>query len=325
MKHEIFAQWGDYIKEKGEFLQAVLHRTEYNNKWLTKDFQNQQLDIIVEQFLSREALAKWTKKIKPTNNPKNIGIILSAGAPLQGFEDIILTLLSGNRALIKVAEYDKFLIPHLLDVLKKLDATDNVEVVEKLQDFDAIIFTEMPNNNAMNAYFNRYQHFKHKANKMIAVLNGQESTADFKALGKDLFDYYGLGQYNVSKMYLPKGYDFTPLMETLHEFNQMVMNSKYKNNFDYNFSLYQLNKVPVINNGAVILVEDNSVTSRIAVLHYEYYNNEQDLQEKLIRDNAAIKGIVATNAVNGFTTVSFGEAHRATLDANALVSFLNEL
>ena len=37
---------------------------------------------------------------------------------------------------------------------------------------------------------------------------------------------------NVSKLYVPKGYDFQGLMEALHEFRKIVLHDKYKNNFD---------------------------------------------------------------------------------------------
>ena len=101
------------------------------------------------------------------------------------------------------------------------------------------------------------------------------------ALGKDVFDYFGLGCRNVSKIYIPNGYNFEPLLAAFHRYNKIVLNTKYKNNFDYNYTLHILNKVDYKANGCIMIIEDEALQSRIATLHFEVYETKEHLLKLL--------------------------------------------
>ena len=45
---------------------------------------------------------------------------------------------------------------------------------------------------------------------------------------------------------MPHGYHFDTLLEALHEYRELANHNKYKNNFDYNMTLYLLNQQPYL-------------------------------------------------------------------------------
>jgi len=144
-------------------------------------------------------------------------------------------------------------------------------------------------------------------------LDGTESVEELRRLGHDVLDYFGLGCRSVSKIYIPADYDFNPLMETIHEFNRIILHGKYKNNFDYNFAIAALNNVPIVNNGCLILLEDSSLTSRIASLHYEFYESKEALHQHLTEIKDQIQCIVSKDQVPGFEVVDFGQTQCPSL------------
>ena len=311
-------QLGQYISAYGEHLQAYVGRTEFNNKWFTKDNQKQSLLAIASQFLDKDKLEEWVSAydIPEENKAKTVGLVLAGNIPLVGFHDVLTVFISGHKSLIKLSDKDRFLLPHLLNKLKEFAPASEAyfEVTEKMSDLDAVIATGS-NNSAryFEAYFGKYPNIIRKNRHAVAVLNGKETEEELRALGHDIFSYFGLGCRNVSKIYLPTGYDFNLLMETLHEFNYLIHNSKYKNNFDYNIALLQLNKVPLVNNGSIILVENEALTSRIATLHYEFYEDVNEVEKALQMRQEELQ-LVATNLdFKGLNVKKFGEAQQPSL------------
>ncbi|MEM6320388.1 MAG: acyl-CoA reductase [Bacteroidota bacterium] len=314
----LLVKLGEYLLSNDEYLKAVMHRTQYNNAWLTVENCEKAVEAIGTHFLQEAALTNWTNKYHVRDNdlPKTVGIVMAGNIPLVGFHDFLSVFLAGHRAQIKLSEKDKYLLPQLLKKLQEWDnrAMDYFKVVERLADFDAVIATGS-NNSAryFEQYFGKYPHIIRRNRHAVAVLDGTESTEDLLALGQDVFAYYGLGCRNVSKLYLPKGYEFNPLLEALHEYNQVVLNNKYKNNFDYNYAMFLLNKVPYKANGCIILVENEDITSRIASLHYEFYDKADTLVTAINHRQSEIQCVVTKVNLNQLATVPFGKAQQPSL------------
>jgi len=212
--------------------------------------------------------------------------------------------------MIKLSEKDPYLFPHFIKMMDRLDdrSGNYAKLVDKLNDFDAVIATGS-NNSAQyfNSYFSKYPNIIRKNRNSVAVLDGKESKDELNALSHDILDYFGLGCRSVSKLYLPKDYDFNPLMETIHEKKQMILHSKYKNNFDYNYAIASLNNQKIVMNGCLILLEDPSLTSRIASVHYEFYEDKAALHTHLTDIQNQIQCVVSTEPVIGFEHISFGQ------------------
>lgn len=331
---DLLTQLGDYLQSEDEYLQALMHRTEYNNRWLTVASYKKAIKAISNNYLQKEALVNWGKAyaIKQENTPKRVGIVIGDGIPLVGLHDVVAVFLSGNHAVIKLAETDKFVLPHLLKKMGEWDAAAKAsfEISERLHNFDAIIADKnMGTSTYFERYFGKYPHILRNRRRGIAVLDGQETMADLYALGNDIFEYFGLGNRSVSKIYVPKGYKFDQLLEALHAYNNIVLNTKYKNNFDYNYAMYLLNKMPYKANGCVILVENEAITSRIASLHYEFYDKPDTLVVEINRRIEEIQCVVSKMKLAGIPTIPFGKSQQPKLtdyvDGADTMQFLTSL
>ncbi len=310
---------GDRLIVPDEYLNAVMKRTEFNNGWLTVANQRKAIDAIVTQFLDGDKLEQWATQYTFASNvaPRKIGLVMAGNIPLVGFHDFLCVFIAGDQALVKLSSKDPYLFPYLVQLMEKIDSrvADYVKVVDRLQNYDAVIATGS-NNSAkyFEAYFGKVPHIIRKNRNGVAVLTGKETEQELKSLGKDIFEYFGLGCRNVSKIYVPEGYNFEPLLEALHTYNKIVLNTKYKNNFDYNYAVYMLNKVPFKANGCIILVEQEAIPSNIATLHYEYYSDMSSLAAKLEMLRDEIQEIVASADVKiGLPTIPFGDAQQPTL------------
>lgn len=314
----VLIKLGEHLRGEDEYLRAIMHRTHFHNKWFTIENQELAIRAIAEKFLDAQKLTQWLDhyRIDDHIQPQRVGLVLAGNIPLVGFHDVLCVFAAGHRARIKLSDKDQYLLPYLLQFLEKLDARTKYyfEIVHFLKDYDAVIATGS-NNSAryFEAYFGKVPNIIRKNRNAIAVLTGDETQEELEALGTDIFQYYGLGCRNVSKIYIPQGYDFQTLMEVLHEFRKIVLNDKYKNNFDYNYSLYILNKTPHLANECIILTEESSLQSRIAGLHYEYYDDLNEVEKEIQTREAEIQCIVSKNNLLTIKSLPFGKAQEPEL------------
>jgi hypothetical protein len=260
---------------------------------------------------------------------------MAGNLPLVGFQDWLAVFVAGQRALVKLSEKDKLLLPFLVQLLgdwafESWEYTEFLAAEDRLRNFDAVIATGS-NNTAryFEEYFGKYQHLIRRNRNGVAVLTGTETQAELHALGRDIFSYFGLGCRNVSKLYVPAEYDFDPLLEALHDYRDIVHHNKYKNNFDYNLTLLLLNQVPYKNNGCVLMKEDGSLQARIASVHYEFYENRTQLQDMLAHRRTEIQCLVGKIELTDWNIFPFGESQMPGLldypDGVDIMEFLQNL
>ncbi len=310
---------GEHLLGEDEYLNAVIQRTYFNNRWFTPENQERAIKVIAKEFLDEKKLRGWAGQYEILNRqtPSNVGLVMAGNIPLVGFHDLVCVFVAGHRSLIKLSEKDKFLLPYLLKLLEKInpDTAAYFEIMERLKGYDAVIATGS-NNSAryFEAYFGKSPHIIRKNRNSVAVLDGTETEDELLALGKDVFRYFGMGCRNVSKIYVPQGYIFQTLVEKLHEYRDIILHDRYKNNFDYNYAIVMLNRTPFINNGCIILAEDPAIASRIAILHYEYYSDRKAVDEELKLREEEIQCVVAKTASPGLEHVAFGKTQSPGLD-----------
>lgn len=308
---------GEHLRAGDEFLDALVQRTYHDNKWFTVENQQHAIDSISTQFLDQKVLENWVATYEIDGRAlKNIGLVLADNIPLAGFQDVLSVFIAGHHAQVKLPEKDKYVLPYLIKLLGKIqpETASYFSIVPKLQNFDAVIATS--NKNAtryLETYFQKYPNIIRKIRKGVAVLGGSEMQEELVALGKDVFQNFGLGSRNVSKLYVPKGYQFEPLLEALHEYRQIVLNHKYKNNFDYHYALYIINRAKYLANGCIMLKEDEAVLSPIANLHYEYYENVEEVVQKIQDQSNDIELIASQLVLPNLTTIPFGQTQKPSL------------
>lgn len=295
-----------------EKLNLTIEQAFYQNGWFTKDNVLKSLSEIAA-MLKRDELETWLKnyeKLKAANSPKNIGIIMAGNIPMVGFHDLLCVLISGNKAIVRLSSQDKILIPLLTDILCSIEPQFQNYIFyteAPFKSIDAIIATGS-NNSAryFEHYFSKHPHIIRKNRNSVAVLDGTESESDFYNLGSDIFTYFGLGCRNVSKLYVPENYQFDAFFRAIYDYNPVVNNKKYGNNYDYNKTIYLLNSEKLLDNSFVLLRQDTSFASPVGVLFYEYYSDKSILENQLTEQKEQLQCVVGKE-IKHPAKVNFGE------------------
>lgn len=327
-----FAALGKLVQNLSEDEKWKLSRqAAANNSWFTEENVALALDGIC-RYLDEKKLRQW---LAPYNlpeenpNPKKVGVVMAGNIPLVGFHDFLSVLICGHHLYAKPSSQDPVLIPYLAKELCEIEPrfNDYIHFAARLSGMDAMIATGSDNSSRyFDYYFSKIPHIIRRNRSSCAVLDGSESMEELEALGKDITQYYGLGCRNVSKLFVPEGFDFTPLFEALAPYQKIIENHKFTNNYDYNKSIFLVNGVPHLDTGFMLFKEDKALVSPISVVFYERYTGQEDLQQRLQEQQEKIQCVV------GHVTqaqIDFGKAQEPELwdyaDGVDTIAFLQKL
>jgi hypothetical protein len=278
---------------------TIFTRHIHVNGWFTE--QNIRKALLAwSAALSAENLDRWLSAYQIPDLPSkqySVGIICAGNIPMVGFHDVLSVILSGHRALVKLSSDDNLLIPALWKLL--LQAEPGLEgqlefVPAQLKNFDAVIATGSNNTSRyFKYYFDSVPHIIRKSRNSLAILNGNESEKELQELGKDIFDYFGLGCRNVTKVYLPESFNLDKLFNAIFPFADVINHNKYANNYDYNKAVWLLNREDLLDNGFILLKKDEVLASPTASLYYEYYQDEVALRSLLASHSEEIQCMIS--------------------------------
>jgi len=250
-----------------------------------------------------------------TISSKKVAIVMAGNIPLVGFHDFLSVVISGHSVVVKQSSNDKHLLPILAKYLQYVneDFKSKITFSEgKLEGFEAVIATGSDNTaRYFEHYFGKYPSIIRKSRNSVAILTGNETDEELSDLSDDIFTYFGLGCRSVSKLFVPKDYNFDRLFNAVFKHKDIINNAKYANNYDYNKAVYLMSLFDLLENGFLMLKEDKSYSSPISSLFYERYDNVEKLKKQLVSDSDLIQCIVA----NGFmdNEIKFGETQKPTL------------
>ncbi|TDW52358.1 acyl-CoA reductase LuxC [Flavobacterium sp. 270] len=342
-KKSVFVELGKFLKQfsESETIQKsdVLHNdlffddfqklialSQSHNGWYTPE----QVYFAIQSWadaLTEENISKWLSNYsfeeaqndleahQEDQHSKTVALILAGNIPLVGFHDFLSVLITGNKALVKTSSNDQHLLPFLAKYIIAVNPefADKITFVEgKLENFDAVIATGS-NNTAryFEYYFKDKPSIIRKNRNSAAVLNGKETKEQLEALGEDIFRYFGLGCRNVSKLFVPKGYSFDAFFEAIFKYQDVIHYEKYANNYDYNKAVFLMSNFKLLDNGFLTIKEDSSYASPISSVFYEYYEDLEDLKNRLASDSEQIQCIVSNNLVPNNT--AFGVTQKPQL------------
>lgn len=325
---QILSELGRYMLSDSNLWKDVKEKSYRENGWFIPEFINLAVSNIAKQFLKKEVLENWaTSENVPEVNqtPCKAGIIMAGNIPLVGFHDLLSVFISGHQAIIKPSTKDSILIKHLVAVMQGWDdeIRNQITFSEMLKNCNAYIATGSNNSSRyFEYYFGRYPHIIRRNRTSVAILTGDETDTELSGLADDVYQYFGLGCRNVTKIYVPSQYDFIPLLNAFKKYNWMADHHKYKNNYDYNLALHILNKKYYMTNGSIILTEEASVFSPISQLNYEFYSEKEQLLT-LLEISPDLQCIISREKT-GFGKAQFPAVSDYADGVNTL-SFLKEL
>lgn len=330
---EAFAKLGDFFSQfttKGiqknetsetntlffDAFKMQIERAQEFNGWFTKDNVLKAFESW-NKALTPENLVAWTSKynFKNTSEIKTVAIIMAGNIPLVGFHDFLSVLISGHNSIVKQSSNDKHFLPLIAKYLEHINPYFKNKITfteDKLTNFDAVIATGS-NNTAryFEYYFGKHPNIIRQNRNSVAIITGKETKEELEALAEDVFQYFGLGCRSISKIFVPKDYNFDLLFNAFYKFNNIINYKKYENNYEYNKAVYIMSLFNVLENGFVMLKEDKNYASPIATLFYEYYSSYSLLLEKLKEESEQIQCIACNENVVDF--VKFGETQHPKL------------
>ena len=300
-------------------INRVIEEAGMINPWFTR--QNILFSLFeITRLLKKENLVKWLsgyplKALEP-EIPQNVGVVLAGNLPFVGFHDFLCVLISGHRFTGKLSSKDDRLLPLMGDLLTEMNREFGEMITfekEKITGMDAIIATGSDNTyRYFEYYFGKYPHIFRKNRNGVSILNGSESLAHLTALSEDIFTYFGLGCRSISKLFIPEQYDFEQFFKSAENYKFLTQHNKYMNNYTYFKSVYLLNTVPFLDNGFLILKQDEGYHSPIACLYYEHYHSPDFIARKLATDKNLIQCVVGEE-LPGLKTIPAGRAQHPEL------------
>ncbi|TGE04181.1 acyl-CoA reductase [Hymenobacter fodinae] len=283
-----------------EEITELAYRTRNQNPWFDRPNVAAAIKGIAH-LLQEEPLRQWAARYRPEpTTPRQIGVVMAGNIPLVGFHDLLCVLLSGHTLLAKLSKDDTFLMRWISSELVRLEPrfAERLQFVERLNAADAFIATGSDNTSRyFEYYFGKKPNIIRRNRTSLAIITGRESEHDLGLLGADIFRYYGLGCRNVSKLYVPAGYNFKELLDSLAPWHHVLEHNRYQNNYDYNKSILLVNRVPHFDSGFLLVTENAQLVSPISVLHYSQYTSEVDLVDQLTDVAAQTQCLVSSGGL----------------------------
>jgi len=318
-----FALLGNSIKQKIETQDAGLlsacSLAEAKNPWFSQSNILKALEGICI-FLTKEDLEKWAgnyPNLFPPKAAKTIATILAGNIPFVGFHDVLCVLISGNRIKLKCSSKDEVLPKYIISLLTEIEPEwkDYISFTDGIiKGFDAAIATGSDSSSKyFDLYFGKYPSIIRRNRNSVAVLDGSESKEDIQNLGVDIFSYFGHGCRNVSKIYVPQGYDFNTFFPELESYKDVYNHHKYANNYDYYKAIFLMGQNQFFDNGFMLLKESPELGSPISVVLYEYYNDIDQLVLNLEEKADTLQCIVSNKPIFHTPNTAFGKTQSPEL------------
>ena len=342
---QTFVKFGEFISnfleqrdnslnEEMEILNIKIKEAELLNNWFTRE----SILFSLKSFSNKLNVENFDAWLTPYDlscfdKGKKVLIIMAGNIPLVGFHDLLSVIISGNKAVVKLSSNDNILFQFLWKVLCKINPSfiDKLQYIDDIEEkkFDAVIATGSNNSSKyFEYYFKNINRIIRKNRNSIAVLNGKESSSQLEGLSDDVFMYFGLGCRNVSKLFLPKGYDIDKLFKVFFSYKGIINHRKYSNNYDYNKTVFLMGNNKLVENGFILLKEDSSLQSPVSMLFYEFYEDLDKVKDYLFENKEVLQCVVNNeNLVNKST--DFGETQNPELwdyaDNIDTIDFLSKL
>ncbi|MBO5902396.1 MAG: aldehyde dehydrogenase [Tidjanibacter sp.] len=327
---ELLVALGDRLTEFGHEpqSQAIIEQACIANEWFTPDSILRAVEAIRSQMLDREKLNAWLADYPtlPLQQPLNVAIIMAGNLPLVGFADMLYTLASGCKPLIKPSSKDPLPL-YIATLINSLSNSDLVGILSDSDTPDVVIATGSDSSaDYFRSLYPKAVHLIRGSRYSVALLSGKESAEELRLLGEDCFEHNGMGCRSVSRLLVPKGYDFAPLVEALRQ-SLDLCGAGHKANYRQTRALLTMRGVPYIDGRGFVLVAEGLVSEeRLSVITFSEYDSDDDVQKYFSQRAEKIQCVVAQN--NPFErTVPFGQTQHPTLsdyaDGVDVIDFLS--
>ncbi len=278
------------------------------NPWFISEDIRYAIDVIIETLLDRPSLEQWLETASAARSQKNVLVVMAGNIPLAGFYDMMCVVISGHSCYIKPSSKDRVLMEFVVQNLLEIDATLPIHLANESTEYDALIFSG--SDAAAQIYKSRHGNIPmimRTSRFSVAVLDGSESTDQLRALGDDVFRYFGLGCRNVSMIFVPEDFDVHSLFSLARE--ELKSHRGFQNNYRVARALELMNNSDFVDFETFMLKEADSPSNHLCQLSYSRYQSKDQLRDRLADNKTKIQCIVSADKLFD-SSVQFGHAQR---------------
>jgi hypothetical protein len=313
---ELFSKLGDKFQQLNAETPLLQQAYLFNN-WFTIDMQLRSF-YAWAKLLNKENLEKWLNAHPNLDQtePKTVAIIMAGNIPLVGFHDLLCVLITGNIALVKPSSDDtklmEWVIAQIIEINPEMANFIRFAEDRQMKNFDAVIATGSNNSHRyFEYYFKDKPSLLRKNRNSLAVLTGEETPEELDLLADDVFMYFGMGCRNVSKLLLQHGFNLEPIFLAFERYKEVINHNKYANNYTYHKALFLMNQDLHLDNGFLIVKQDNSLSSPLSVLMFQFYDSQEEIKSYLSNHVDQIQCVVGSDQNKGY--VPFGKSQQPEL------------
>ena len=294
---------GIWFKNEAILNEKLLRSAEAHNGWFTEDSVKTAL-INNGEMLSSDSVTKLfdnydIQDITNITPKKRLGLVTAGNLPLVGWHDILCGLVSGFYVDVKASRDDQILPQAVVAKLEEInpELKGRITFVEgKLGQIDAVIATGSSNTTRyFEAYFSHIPHIFRSQRTGVAVLNGNETENELSCLGDDMFTHFGLGCRSTTKIFLPEGFDLDRCFAQWVKWGQIGNHNKYANNYDYHKAIWLLNGEELIENGFLLVKQDEGWVSPVGTIYIDYYDDLNEVIAKISNHSEGIQIVTSSD------------------------------
>jgi hypothetical protein len=261
----------------------LINQASHHNRWFTKEEIERRLQAL-SSFLISESFKEFYSKIELSKHTKTVALISEENIPLEDFFTIITIMAAGHKVLYKTSEKQDKILPYLLSMFETRDQLSFEEGF--IKGFDKmIIASNKPWPKDKLKSIARFETLELTRHYSIGIIKETDTSEEIAKLALDLFSYFGMGCGNVRKIYVPENYPLSRFFEAIEHWKIIMNHNAYANNYQYHQSVFLMNRIQHLDNGFILLKQDNEIHAPTGVLYYEYYENELQLKEHLLQRN----------------------------------------
>ncbi|TAE50911.1 MAG: hypothetical protein EAZ89_11130 [Bacteroidetes bacterium] len=235
------------------------------NHWFTNYYIQTALQG-VRLWMQEKSLEAFRQKYPPRPGAAlRIGIIAAGNLPLVGFHDVMITLLSGHRVVLRLSHQDEVLMRWLLQSwIAELPELDTyIDIVSNPDpEIDFLVATGSDNTaRYLEAAFAHVPRMIRKNRFSMALLRPEDSEKQFLTLCEDVLLYNGLGCRNVSNFLLLPGVKIERLSKILTNARRDRINPLYLERLDQERAQRKLLAQPYTDAGTMLLLRATQPSS----------------------------------------------------------------
>lgn len=290
------------------------------NSWFTERSVRDALASIADKMLQTDRLNSWLSSYSyntEAERQKPVGIVAAGNIPLVCFHDIMCVLLAGYNVLIKPSSKDRMLVSACVALLHFIDPRlsryINVAGSFTEEHISKLIATGSGNTARYIEYeYRNVVRLVRKNRSSVAILTGEETECELKLLASDIFSYFGMGCRNVSKLYVPAGYEFEMLMNVSGCWRaDYEDNAKLMSRYRYEKAVADTLGIGYVDGGFFILSRNTAFCSPPAVVNVDFFTNLDVIKYQLIGNIDQLQCVVSAPAL--FGNVGFGKTQQPEL------------